>query len=942
MIHVRTELEGVPGRTVDPSPDDPRPQADQWAPGLGVPASSDAFIGRRRELAELGDLLAQQRLTVLTGPSGVGKTRLARELAAGCGAERFPDGIRLVELARLEDPGLVAGAIAAAFAVWEHPGQPILVTLASRLRERDVLLIMDNCEHLLEACADTARTLLELCPNLTIVATSQAPLAVAGERVWPVPALPVPQGDGNEEPGTSEAVSLFLARAAAVRPGFEATVEGLAVVGEICRQLGGIPLAIELAAARVAVLSLPELAARLDSRLSVLTGGSRVVPRHQTLRAAVDWSHDLLADHEKVLLRRMSVFAGGCSAAAAAAVCGEDGDYSLLPVLTGLTERSLVIQQTSSGQPRYALLETIRIYGAERLEAAGEERTLRSRHARWALALAEEAEPYLTGEDQSAWLNRLATEHDNLRAALTWMLAAGEVEPALRLAGALTLFWRVRGHFHEGRTWLDTALSRAAGAADQIRAVALWGAGFLALMLGDDDAAVSRLEESLELARALSDRRLEARDLLLLGNRLMFRDPEPAAALLGAAAEMARDAGDVWCLAHALALGGRTQMGLGNAPTAQRLLDECLVVARKGHNQQSLKMGLLVAGDAALTLGEYDQAESLLTEALATAQELEEPYTVASAMGHLGDLATLRGRYDEARPRLTQALTIARDSGNPALVADVLASLGWLAHAQVDIEAARVHFSEAMAVCEEIQRPFPTVLRGMAEVLRATGDPAAARALFDQALALVERVPNDRGRAAVLAGLANVAGDRHDLRGARSRHRLALKLWLDLGPVAGLADELEDVAGLAVADGDPDRAARLFAAATKLREARGYVRSPFQEAAHAEDLAGARTGLDRDAFDAAWAAGKDLSPQDAVALANEPPRPGAGIPDGWGGLTPAQREIAALVVQGHTNREIGLRLALSPRTVETHLTHAFARLGIGSRRELVLKAGGAD
>ncbi|MFN2569027.1 MAG: tetratricopeptide repeat protein [Candidatus Dormibacteria bacterium] len=912
---------------------------------LGIPVSRDRFIGRHRELEELAGVLETERLTTLTGPSGVGKTRLAGEVVGRLG-QRYSEGICLVELAALADPALVASAVATALSVWEQPGHPIQETLVSRLRGRRLLVMLDNCEHVLQACSELAGALLNQCPDLSILATSQAPLAVPGEKVWPVAPLSLPEGDAGR-PSDSEAVSLFCARAQAIKPGFSPDDEALALVGEICRQLDGIPLAIELAAARVSVLTLGELSSRLHQRLALLTGGSRTAaPRHQTLRAAVDWSHELLTDDERMLLRRMSVFAGGCSPEAIDAVCrGVIPDTGGPLPVAGLVTRSLVAVDAAGYETRYSMPETVRLYAAERLEAAGERASLAAAHAAWCLDLAERAEPWLTGEHQSEWLERLATDHDNLRAALRWLLAQQEIESALRLAGALTMFWRVRGHFHEGRDWLESALSGGERAPAPLRAKALWGAGFLALMLNDDAAALRMLEASRSLSRAAGDRQLEARNLLLLGNRLQFRDPAPAAELLGQSAELARKIHDTWCLAHALALVARAHLDLGEYAVAWAEIEECLSEARIARNQQSLKIGLLIAGDAALALGDHDRAGSLLEEGLAVAQQLAEPYTIASAMGRLGELATLQRRYNQARTRLSSALTIARDSGNAALVVDILCFLGQLEYAEGDAISARALFAEARRVGGEAGRPFWAVLRGLGDMARATGDFEAARPLLDEALAVATETGNQRGRAAVLSSLGGLARARDDLAASRSFHRSALELWQRIGAVPGVADGLEDLGGLAVVAGQHERAVHLFGAAQALRDARGFLRSAAREPGVATDVAAARRGTGASCFTAAWARGAAMSPAKAVAHALRGAGASSRAATGWNSLTPSELQVIQLVGEGLTNREIGLRLFLSPRTVETHLTRVFARLGVVSRRELareVTRRSGGD
>ena len=448
-----------------------------------LPAQLTSFIGRQREMAEVRRLLGETRLMTLTGAGGAGKTRLALEAAAGLRPD-FTDGIWWVELASLYDPALVPQAVGAALGLRDQASRPMLDQLGDHLRARRLLLVLDNCEHLIAACAITANTLLRVAPTLRILVTSREPLEIAGEITYRVPSLETPD-PAHLPPFASlarfEAVRLFADRAAAVLPGFVLTEANGSAVAEICCGLDGIPLAIELAAARMRTLSVEELRVRLRDRFRVLTGGSRVaLPRHRTLRATIDWSYGLLSEPERVLLRRLAVFTGGWTLEAAEAVCSGDGvpEGEVLDLLAHLVDKSLVILEWPSDVGRYRLLETVRQYGLELLEERGETLIWRQRHASFFLAVAEEAEPKLFGPEQDAWFARLEAEHGNLRAALEWLAQQDEALQGLRLAGALWRFWEVRGHLAEARTWLSEMLRRAGPNADAAaRAKALMGAG---------------------------------------------------------------------------------------------------------------------------------------------------------------------------------------------------------------------------------------------------------------------------------------------------------------------------------------------------------------------------------------------------------------------------------------------------------------------------------
>ena len=422
-----------------------------------LPRQLTSFIGREREMAEVRRLLSTTRLLTLTGSGGCGKTRLALQVAADL-VEAFAEGVWFVDLAPLSDPALVPQTVAATLRVREEPGRPILITLSEYLQPRHLLLVLDNCEHLVGACAELAQALLRACPHLQILATSREPLRIGGETTWRVPSLSLPdllRLPLVESLAEYEAVRLFTDRAEVVLPGFLVTDQNALAVAQVCHRLDGIPLAIELAATRVKVLPVHQIAARLDDRFRLLTGGSRTaLPRQQTLRAVMDWSYILLSEKERTLLRRLSVFAGGWTLDAAEAVCSGNRieTVEVLDLLAQLVDRSLVAVDREDAEARYRLLDTVRQYAREKLQDSGEETEVHGRHREWFLDLAERTEPELLGPEQGVWLARLEAEHDNLRAALTWSQQEEEGgEAGLRLAGALGRFWWMRGHLTEGR-----------------------------------------------------------------------------------------------------------------------------------------------------------------------------------------------------------------------------------------------------------------------------------------------------------------------------------------------------------------------------------------------------------------------------------------------------------------------------------------------------------
>ncbi|HEX5848531.1 MAG TPA: LuxR C-terminal-related transcriptional regulator [Rubrobacter sp.] len=597
----------------------------------------------------------------LTGPGGAGKTRLALAIASET-AGAFEDGVWLVELAPLSDPELVPQAVASVVGVRESPGKALADTLAEHLGTRDLLLLLDNCEHLADACVSLADRLLRRCPNLRILATSREALGIAGESLFDVPPLSLPDPHRGPTAGSLpeyEAVRLFVERARAVRPGFALTEENSLAIAHVCYRLDGIPLALELAAARAKVLSVEQISERLDDSFALLTGGGRTrIPHHKTLRAAMDWSYDLLTGQEQTFLARLSVFAGGFALEAAEAVgTGEDIDrYEALDLLASLVDRSLVLVAEHDGEARYRLLETVRQYGRGKLEGLGEaDQTLR-RHAGFYLALAESVD--LMSREQAVWLERLEIEHDNFRAAL--VLSLGEdaaskedVRSGLRLAVALWPFWYTRGYLSEGRGWLESAVARGGSEDSSAKAAALNGAGYITLFQGDYGAARALLEQSLALYRELGDDEGVASSLIYLGfvAVLSLQDLETVPTL--------------------------EEEAVGLRP---RLADP-LVLANLH----------LLSGLVALNEGDLERAVVLHRESLAMFRDIHDARGMGHCFNNLGFLALLQDNHEEAAALLRENLRLARQSGYKLAIQYSFLGLGFVADSWDDpLRAARL------------------------------------------------------------------------------------------------------------------------------------------------------------------------------------------------------------------------------------------------------------
>ncbi len=686
-----------------------------------LPQQLTSFIGREREMADVRRLLFTTRLLTLTGSGGCGKTRLALQVAAEL-AESFKDGVWLVELAPLSDPALVPQTVASALHVREQPGRPLLATVSDYLAHKDLLLVLDNCEHLVAACAPMVEVLLRACPSLRIMATSREPLGVAGETTWRVPSLPLPdllRLPPLENLTQYEAVRLFIERAVAAKPDFSVTNRNAPSVVRTCHRLDGIPLAIELAAARVKVLPVHQIAARLDDRFRLLTGGSRTtLPRQQTLRATMDWSYDLLPAKERMLLRRLAVFAGGWTLEAAEAVCGGGGidPTEVLDLLTRLVDKSLVmalVTEDATGEARYWQLETVRQYAMERLREAGEETVLRRRHRDFFLGFAVRVESELRGASQMVWLKHLKGEIDNLRAALEWnRLDLTDPDASLRLAAALWWFWFNQGTLSEGRMWLEGALAASPPTESIPRAGALYGAGAIAWLQGDMRRAAELAQEALGMCRDLGDRLGVVYSLCILGVIAMIRgEYDRATGMFEEGLALSRALGREWETATALSLLGWSGRYWGDFQRAAALSAESLALFRNAGDQWGAASALSHLGSATGRLGDLARAKLLLMESVHLARSLGHRPQLAVSLHELGRVMLALGADGEAAELEREALALRRDQGEMWGIAECLEGLAAIARSQGRFERAARLIGAAEVVREMVRVPLPAADR---------------------------------------------------------------------------------------------------------------------------------------------------------------------------------------------------------------------------------------
>jgi predicted ATPase/DNA-binding XRE family transcriptional regulator len=708
----------------------PRTASDQPATGMALtlPVVRAPLIGREREEAEIARVLPleETRLLTLTGPGGVGKTHLAGHVAAGL-VHLFPGGVVFVALAPVDDAGLVQVTIARALGLQESGERPLHESLTEYLRELRLLLVLDNFEHVI-AAAPCVATLLGACRHLKVLATSRAPLGLRDEQEIVVPPLALPDSARLSDLAAvarSPAVVLFTQRSRAVKADFALVDSNAPAVAGICRRLDGLPLALELAAPWIKLLPPPALLTRLERRLPLLTSTAPdLPPRHQTLRATIAWSYDLLDADEQRLFRRMTIFAGGCALEAADAVCmdadnpdtangAERGAMALLQGLASLVNKSLLRQEelvdphTGTAEPRLLMLETVREFGEECLAATGELEALRRRHATFFLALAEEAAPRLRGPRQRAWRERLDLEHDNLRAALRWTLESREHELGLRLAGALWHFWVTRGHLSEGRRWLEKLLARpesgepAVSAA--LRARALLWASTCAAEQGDYEHAVALCEESDGLSRGI---------------------------------------GDTWSLAWSLNVRGELARHRGDHQGAIALFEQSLALFRGLDDRWYVAMLLNNLGTLARYQADDARATALYEESLAMTREIGDTWSTAMILGNLGEVARDQGDTRRAVALCEESLGLCRALGDQSGMAYALNYLGVVARERGEYERALALYAESLALWRHVgqRSEIATCLEGLAEAACALGHATLAARLLGAAAALRERI----------------------------------------------------------------------------------------------------------------------------------------------------------------------------------------------------------
>ncbi len=891
-----------------------------------LPPQFTSFIGRGAQLTEVRKLLGQNRIVTLTGAGGVGKTRLAVEVANQIAAG-YGDGVKYVDLAPLTDPDLVPVAVARALGLPDEPGRSMTDTLLRFVRDRQMLLLLDNCEHLLDACAELVVTLLGGAPSLTLLTTSRESIGVAGEATWRVPSLSV----------ADEAVELFADRARLAQAGFAVIDDNAAVVAEICQRLDGMPLAIELAAARVRALSLVEILESLHDRFRLLTGGSRTaVRRQQTLRASVDWSHALLTEPECVLFRRLAAFMGGFDLDAAQAVAGHEAveRFQVLDLLTLLVDKSLVAVDDSRARTRYRMLETVRQYALEKLGESGEAGVVRSRHRDYYTTMAALLDAP-AGGDHERRLEQAETEIDNLRAGFAWSLEHSDTETASALASSLQPLWLARGRLREGLAWFDATLAGLdephPGVAPAVRARALADSAALGLWAGAADSPV-RAEEALAIARGVDDPALLVRALTARGCTAGYNG-EMAAPYFAEAIGLAREVGDRWRLSQLLGWQAAVAFALGD-PVAAQAAEEGRRLAEAIGNRFDARRCRWHLAVARVFKGDLTEAVAQFAALADEAQAAHDEVWRLDSLIFRGITLAFQGDIDRARAAADAAVEAAAEFGGvkaggayQSLLYAALAA-GDAAMARNAAEAARGELS-AIPMTAALGRVYS------AEAALADGDLLAARQWADEA---VIAATGGVFRVQALTVHARVTIAQGEPRRAERDANDALAVAAETQAHLLIPDILECLGILASDAGSHREAARLFGAAEAVRKRMGSARFKVWNSRCEASVSELREALGESDFESAWAEGAALSAEEAIAYAQrgrgERKRPCSG----WASLTPAERDVVRLVSEGLGNNDIATRLFVSPRTVQSHLTHVYAKLGLTSRVQLVREA----
>lgn len=889
-----------------------------------IPTQLTSFIGRIDELNDAAQLLADNRLITLTGAGGIGKTRLAQQLSVRL-AGGFHDGVWYVDLAPVSGADLVASTVARTLGVCDQPGRSAIDSLTHAVGDRHMMIVLDNCEHVLDVSAMVARDMMAGCPRLKVLATSREPLGVAGEVIMRVPSLPI----------AGDAIQLFAERARLARPNFQITDDNAAAVTQLCQRLDGVPLAIELAAARMRAMSIVEILEGLHDRFRLLNRGARTaVPRQQTLRASVDWSHALLTERERVLFRRLAVFMGGFDLDAVRMVAGtgKAERHQVLNELSQLVDKSLVLTEEHRDRTRYRLLETVRQYALEKLCHSGEINTIRTRHRDYYRSLAAKFDT-LTPTDVESHAEVAEIEIDNLRAAFAWCLEQADAPSALTLASFLQPFWRRRGRIQEGLRWYDAALALADTAGTTltpaVHARALADRTMLTVSVADPgrkDAAT----EALELAREIGDPGLLLKALSAWCCVSSY-SAEAAEEAFSEAINLARSDGDLTALSQLLPFQAFAALLAGDPMGVLQSAQEGRDIARSIGDQFTARHCCWNIGMARLCSGDLKGALHQFDEVMADADAYQDPiFSVGGRFGRSMALA-FHGQTAAAVSTAAAAAEQAAELSD-SLTGFTYAGLALAALAAGDVAAAE----QASEAARLSLRPELRALHWnpRAEVALARGNLAAARRAADDAVSTT--TGSNASRALTIR--ARIAAAQGQIEHARRDALRALGCASETNAYLSTPDTLECLASLVHHGGKWRDAVRLLGAAEAMRDQFGQVRFQIYDIEYQTLITSLREALGDQEFEDFWAQGAALSTEEAIAYAHRGHGTRKRPSHGWASVTPTERDVVRLVCAGLADKDVAAKLFISPRTVQTHLTHVYRKLGVHSRVQLAQEA----
>ena len=931
---------------VHPSlPADFPPLRSAGPPARILPTQVTSFIGREQQISEVKRLLGATRLLTLVGAGGCGKTRLAVEVARQV-SDGYRDGVIWVDLSSLADPDLVPSTVATALELREALFQDPADTVAAYLQDRHLLLLLDNCEHLAAACGIFVERILRSCHDVTILTTSREPLGVEPEISWRVPSMSLPS-DGGADAESSESVRLFIARAEKNRPGFGVTAETLDAIVAICRRVDGIPLAIELAAARTRMMSPVQIAKGIGERFSLLGGGTRTaLPRQRTLEASIDWSYELLNETQRILFHRLAIFAGGFTLEAAERVCSADpiDELAVLDVLSQLVDRSLVQMDEFDDETRYRFLETVRVYARQKLAGSKDSADIRGRHLQYFVEFVERAEEGLQTRDMLAWLPRMQRDHDNVRAALDWAVESGDVDQAFRVCAALFSFWLYGNHLPEGRRRVDVILALEGGDPG-LRSRALATAAGTAAFVFEDPAGVRAFADpALSIAERLSDWRTVGRASTHIGLATIYEEPTAARECFGEAAAAAERVGDWAFVCNAFAGLTITETFLGERERALDAARKGIEAAQRIDHPFHLAQIYLWDGLRAISWGEFGIAGSRLDEAITIAGMINDDFLLAWALAYRGRLEVWSGRYGAGRQDLEESTKVAVSGG-------LIFQIGIAQFFLAEHACAEGDMDRALAL---VEMSFPAMrfsgmgyaisagLVLMAAISEGLGDRDKARAEAEEAveIARASRLPQMEADGLLQIGRLDLTEGSIDSAEENLYRALGVAMASDFSlETIGALEQIAAVAGVreSYAEG-----ARVLGATSAARLRIAYPISPFRLEEHERCVDSLRNALGREAFEGVWNEGAALSLDEAVAYATRARGERKRPSHGWAGLTPTELEVVRHVREGLTNPQIAERMFIASGTVRTHMKHIFGKLGVKTRAQLAAQASRRD